>query len=75
MANFALKEHAARGEAAEGDSNALFLSVSPEEVESGSIDIVVLEAQRQVRVVLLLFLDTHSLFYLADTFLHTYLEN
>ncbi len=52
VANFALMEHAMRNNASGGGeeevTNDLFLAVSPEEVESGVVNVVVLEAQKQV---------------------------
>ena len=50
VANFALKEYAAKitTESATSSSSEHSLTVSPEEVESGEVTAVVLEAQRQV---------------------------
>ena len=48
VANFALNEHAAKTSSAAGDSTNDLLSVSPDDVESGNVVAVVLEAQRQV---------------------------
>ena len=52
VANFALTEHAAKISASSAISSEsgeeLFLAVSPEEVEAGAVNVVVLEAQRQV---------------------------
>ena len=56
MANFALQQHAVRcsnlsdsEEVVESSSSSRFLCVTPEEVESGIVHAVVLEASRQVR--------------------------
>jgi hypothetical protein len=57
IANFAVEEHAARisqlfgsgGQQQQLSEDDTFLEISPEDVESGLIHIVVLEAQRQVK--------------------------
>jgi hypothetical protein len=57
VANFALQQHAVRcsnlsdseEEVVESSSSSRFLCVTPEEVESGIVHAVVLEASRQVR--------------------------
>ena len=54
MANFALQQHAVRcsnlsDNEVGGESSSRFLCVTPEDVESGIVHAVVLEASRQVR--------------------------
>lgn len=48
IATFALNQHAAGSSTFDSSSSSLSLAVSPEEVESGVVQLKVLEAQRQV---------------------------
>ncbi len=53
VANFALNEHAAKSSSSSvSGSDELSLSVSQEQVDSGEVTAVVLEAQRQVSLLL-----------------------
>ena len=61
VANFALNEHAAKSSSSSvSGSDELSLSVSQEQVDSGEVTAVVLEAQRQVSLLSTFFTVGHT---------------